>query len=118
MTLADYRKRRGEPVLDEHAEEVHGEGANHPTAIEYLQIGLILAVITAVEVALYYLDLDYTLLVTLLVILSLAKFLFVVLWFMHLRFDSRLFQVLFATGLIGTMILFAVVLAVTEGKFV
>ena len=118
MTLAEYRKKRGEPVVDEHAEEHHGEGANHPSAIEYVQIGLLLAVITAVEVALYYIDMDYTLLVTALIVLSVAKFGFVVLWFMHLRFDSRLFQVLFCTGLFGTMILFAVVIAAQRGQLV
>jgi cytochrome c oxidase subunit IV len=118
MTLAEYRKKRGEPVVAEHGGEHHAEGGNHPTALRYVQVGLILAVITAVEVALYYIDMDYTLLVTVLIVLSVAKFAAVVLWFMHLRFDSRLFQMLFATGLGGTLILFAVVLAVTEGKFV
>ena len=118
MTLAEYRKKRGEPVVDEHAEEQHGEGGNHPTAMEYVQIGLILAVITAIEVGIYYIDMDHTLLVFFLVIFSIAKFVLVVLWFMHLRFDSRLFQVLFCTGLIGTMILFAVVIAAQRGQLV
>ena len=49
MTLADYRKQRGEPLAGE--EEAHGGEAHHPSALEYIQIGVILTVITAVEVA-------------------------------------------------------------------
>jgi cytochrome c oxidase subunit IV len=117
MTLAEYRQKKGEPLLEEHEEVVH-EGANHPTAAQYLQIGLILAVITAIEVGLYYVDIDHNLLVMLLVMLSIAKFALVVLWFMHLRFDSRLFQILFATGLGATIVLFTVVIATQHGQFV
>lgn len=115
MTLAELRKRRGEAIEPAH-EEAHAE--HHPGALEYIQIGLILGVITAVEVALYYVDMDHTLLVVILVLLSIAKFSLVVLWFMHLKFDNKLFSTLFATGLFGTMILFAIVLAAERGKFV
>jgi cytochrome c oxidase subunit 4 len=118
MTLAEYRQKKGEPLIQEHEEAAAHEGSNHPTAIEYLQIGLILTIITAVEVGLYYIDLDHNLLVFLLVCFSILKFALVVLWFMHLKFDSRLFQVLFATGLGATFVLFTVVLAIEHGQFV
>ncbi len=112
MTLADYRKKRGEPLLREDAE--HEEA--HPSALEYVQIGVILAIITAVEVALYYLDLDFTLLVTLLLMLSVVKFGMVVLWFMHLKFDATLFTVLFTSGLALTFAVFTVAVAVLGGS--
>ncbi len=112
MTLAEYRKKRGEPLIREDAER----GETHPSALEYVQIGVILAIITAVEVALYYLDMDFTLLVTLLSMLSVVKFGMVVLWFMHLKFDASLLMVLFASGIVLTFFVFAVVIAVLGGS--
>lgn len=116
MTLAELRKKQGEPVEGGEHESAHGE--HHPGAMEYLQIGAILTIITAVEVALYYIDMNRTLLLGLLGILSVVKFTMVVMWFMHLKFDNRLFSILFATGLFGTVILFAVVIGVSRGKLV
>ena len=112
MTLADYRKKRGEPLISEDAE--HGE--THPSALEYVQIGVILAIITAVEVALYYIDMDFTLLVTLLSMLSVVKFAMVVLWFMHLKFDAGLFSILFGAGMALTFAVFTVIVVVERGS--
>ena len=110
MTLADYRKSQGEPVIrEEAAAAAHGE--HHPSAREYIIVGLVLAAITAGEVALYYIDMQRGILLTNLAIASVAKFAIVVLWFMHLKFDNRLFSYLFLTGLLGTIILFTIVLA-------
>ncbi|MCH8921164.1 MAG: cytochrome C oxidase subunit IV family protein [Chloroflexi bacterium] len=114
MTLAEYRKKRGEPLIREDADGAHDD--RHPSALEYVQIGTILAIITAVEVALYYIDMDFTLLVTLLVVLSVVKFTMVALWFMHLKFDASLFAVLFASGLGLTFAVFIVAIAVLGGS--
>jgi len=114
MTLADYRKQRGEPLFEEGAEASHPE-ERHPGAAQYLQIGLILFVITAIEVGIYYIDMSHDLLVTLLVGLSITKFTMVVLWFMHLKFDSRVFRWLFALGLGAALILFTIILAIEHG---
>ena len=114
MTLAEYRKKRGEPVLPE--EEAHSE--HHPAALEYLQIGAILTVITGIEVGLYYINLGFTLLVTLLIILSLVKFSMVVAWFMHLKFDSKLFTIAFVTGLVTAFTVFTIVIAAMRGQLV
>ena len=117
MTLADYRKQRGEPLFEEHAgSPAHAE--HHPSAGQYLQIGVILFVITAIEVGIYYVDMSHDLLVALLVGLSITKFTLVVLWFMHLKFDGRLFRWLFALGLGAALVLFTVVLAVEHGGLV
>jgi cytochrome c oxidase subunit 4 len=113
MTLADYRKKRGEPLIREDADGAHDD---HPGALEYVQIGIILAIITAVEVALYYVDMNFTLLVVLLLTLSVVKFTMVVLWFMHLKFDASLFSVLFTGGLALTFVVFTVALAALGGS--
>jgi cytochrome c oxidase subunit 4 len=90
----------------------------HPGPSEYVVIGLILAMLTAVEVALYYIDLSQGVLVPTLLILSAAKFAFVVLWFMHLKFDSPLLSRLFATGFFGAIVLFTVVMATLGASLV
>ena len=115
MTLAEYRKKRGEPVLPEDS-EAHTE--HHPAALEYLQVGGILSVITAIEVGLYYVELGFTLLVVILIVLSLIKFTMVVAWFMHLKFDSRFFTIAFLTGLVTAFTVFGVALATMRGGLV
>jgi len=67
----------------------------HPTAGKYLQIATILTVITAVEVAVYYVHALRPALLGILLVLSAAKFALVAMFYMHLRFDSRLFSGLF-----------------------
>ncbi|HZP56696.1 MAG TPA: cytochrome C oxidase subunit IV family protein [Dehalococcoidia bacterium] len=84
--------------------------ARHPGVGEYVNIGLLLALITAVEVAVYYIDIA-GLIVPVLLVLSAAKFLLVVLFFMHLRFDNRLFSTFFSGGFVLAVAVFIVVLA-------
>jgi cytochrome c oxidase subunit 4 len=83
----------------------------HPGPAEYVGIAGILAVVTALEVGLYYLELAKGLLITLLFLFSAIKFTLVVMFFMHLKFDSRLFSWLFVGALVGAMTAFVVVLA-------
>ena len=117
MTLAEYRKRRGVgPPAETHVEAAHVE--KHPGPLEYLQIGLVLAVITGIEVAIYYMGLSHTLLVTALLVFSAAKFSLVVLWFMHLKFDHPLFSSMFVLGFLLASAIFAVALATVDGKLV
>ena len=119
MTLADYRKRRGvEPATVEgHADDdAHAE--KHPGPLEYIQIGTVLAIITGIEVAIYYIGLSHTLLVIGLLVFSATKFCLVVLWFMHLKFDHPLFSTMFVMGFMLAAAIFAVVLATVDGKLV
>ena len=88
------------------AESAHG--ASHPTASTYVVIAAILAVVTAIEVAVYYIDALSSILVPVLLVLSAGKFVMVVGYFMHLKFDSRLFTVFFVGGfLLAAAILLA-----------
>ena len=79
------------------------EGAgrgSHASVGFYWMIGAILAVITGMEVAIFYIPALGGALVPLLLLLSAGKFILVVLFFMHLHFDSKVFAVLFITGLV------------------
>jgi cytochrome c oxidase subunit 4 len=87
-----------------------GHVTRHPSPKEYIRIALILAIITAFEVAIYYLDISHSILIPALFAFSLAKFALVVLWFMHLRFDSRTYSRFFLMGLAGAITLFLIVL--------
>lgn len=66
----------------------------------FVQLAMILAVITGVEIVLIYIPLAKWLIVTSLVVLSLVKFLLVIFIFMHLKWDKLFCTVLFFIGLI------------------
>jgi cytochrome c oxidase subunit IV len=95
-----------EPAAVAHEPEL----AAHPGPAQYIKIAIILALATAAEVGLYYMNLPHPLLVTLLFFFAAVKFALVVLWFMHLRFDSPLFRRLFVTGFTLALTVYLVVL--------
>ncbi len=72
----------------------------HPGEGVYVRVAVILAIITVVEVAVYYIERVRAILVPVLIILSLAKFAAVVGYFMHLKFDDRRFAWIFLSGLV------------------
>jgi cytochrome c oxidase subunit 4 len=74
----------------------HDDGKFHL----FVQIAMILAIITGVEIVLIYIPLAKWIIVTSLVVLSLVKFLMVIFWFMHLKFDKAFCTILFFIGLI------------------
>jgi caa(3)-type oxidase subunit IV len=88
------------------------ELTTHPGPRQYVTVALVLAVITAMEVSIYYMTAIRSLLVPLLIFFAVIKFALVALWFMHLRFDSHLFRRLFVTGLVLALGVFAVVLVI------
>ncbi len=88
----------------------------HPSVKRYWQIALFLGVVTAIEVAIAYIpDLDRTVLTVGLVGLGIIKFGSVVGWFMHLRFENKTMNRLFAIGLVLALGLFFIVLATFSG---
>ena len=72
----------------------------HPGAKEYIAIAALLTVITAVEVAVYYVPAMRPMLVPTLLVLSALKFTLVAMFYMHLKFDHRLFSWLFVVPMI------------------
>ena len=85
------------PAIVSDFEGEHDE--DHPSDAKYIQIALILGVITALEVAASYIDIG-PVFVPALVIMMVAKFTIVAAFFMHLKFDSNLFTRVFASGLL------------------
>ena len=86
-----------------------GEHGAHPTDAQYIRIALILAVITAVEVAVSYIKGLGDTSAPLLIALAAIKFFLVGSYFMHLRFDNRVLRRLFVTGIILALIVYAIV---------
>jgi cytochrome c oxidase subunit IV len=86
------RRRQGE------AEEAHHEQA-HASVGFYWMIGAILAVVTGMEVAIFYIPALGSWTAPILIAMSTGKFLLVVMFFMHLKFDSKVFTALFLAGL-------------------
>jgi cytochrome c oxidase subunit 4 len=85
---------------------------HHPSPGQYVRIGVILAIVTAGEVAIYYIDAMRDIIVPFLIAFAFIKFFLVVAWFMHLRFDSRVFRRLFVSGLILAGLVYLVVLVI------
>jgi cytochrome c oxidase subunit 4 len=77
----------------------------HPTWKQYRWVALILTVITAFEVWAYYVPtlVASPFFVPLLLIMSAAKFVIVVMFYMHLKYDHKLFRALFTGPLIIAM---------------
>jgi cytochrome c oxidase subunit 4 len=82
----------------------------HPSPKEYVRIAMILGILTATEVSIYYMNLPHGLLISMLFTLAALKFSLVVLWFMHLKFDSRTYARFFIMGIAFALTLYTAVL--------
>jgi cytochrome c oxidase subunit IV len=99
-----------------HAHPPHGEVEHaHPTWSTYWKVALILLIITVGEVWAYYIPsfVASRAFVPTLLTLSAMKFVIVVMFYMHLKYDHRIFRVLFtgpllvaALTLLGLLFLF------------
>jgi cytochrome c oxidase subunit IV len=87
------------------------EHGHHPTARDYVNIAVILGVLTALEVSTYFVDFG-PIAIPLLIVLMTIKFLLVVGWFMHLKFDTKIFSRLMYTGLGFALVLYAITLTI------
>ena len=102
------------------AKDEHGEHA-HPTPLQYAVVALILTIITAIEVGIFYVEAleQYTVgIVVIFIVLSAIKFALVVMFYMHLRYETKLFSSFFVGGvllatsvIIALMALFSVLLS-------
>ena len=99
----------------DHAQTAHDVHGDHPTARTYWIVGIILTIITVGEVWAYYIPalVASNYYVPLLLTLSATKFVIVVLFYMHLKYDHKLFRALFtgpfviaAGTMLGLMFLF------------
>jgi cytochrome c oxidase subunit IV len=84
-------------MADEHA---------HASDRTYLKVGSILFILTAVEIGLFFVedmlasDWSLYLLIASLIILSAIKFVLVVMYYMHLKWDDRMFTWFFISGMV------------------
>ena len=92
-------------MTEQHAHEEHGM-----SNAGYVRIALILAAITALEVSTYYVDFG-PLFMPALMVMMVVKFVMVVSYFMHLKFDKRVFSVLFYAGLFLAIFVYAAALS-------
>jgi caa(3)-type oxidase subunit IV len=90
-----------------------GEVRPHPTPFKYVMIAIALVIVTALEIAVSYLegDIPDSLIIVLLMVMMVVKFAAVAAWYMHLRTDKPIFQRFFILGVIAPIVLYAVVLA-------
>ena len=91
-------------VDDREDATVHGAHDDHPgdhwSDLKFVYLALALAAITALEVALSYMVDDLgPIFLPALIILMLIKFFSVIFYFMHLKFDNRLYSLMFYLGL-------------------
>jgi cytochrome c oxidase subunit 4 len=105
--IPGQRPQAASAAAEEHA---------HPGPKVYIQVALWLAVATAIEVGLYYLDMPHGLFIGLLMFLMIIKFSVVAMYFMHLKFDAPIFRRLMITGIILAIIVYSIVLT-TFGLF-
>ena len=93
------------------AHEAEAQHGSHPTWKFYVLIGLILTIITAAEVAVFYIPALASVLVPVLLVLSTAKFILVVLFYMHLKSDSAIFsRVFFAPMFLAVLVVVGLII--------
>lgn len=91
--------------------------AGAPTTRMYIRVAILLAILTAIEVALFYIvefgPLPQSAANPMLIALAVLKFIIVVGYFMHLKFESPLLSRAFAVGAAAALALYGIVIAET-----
>ena len=79
--------------------------SEHLSDVDYMKIAVLLAALTGLEVLTYFVDFG-GFAIPMLLGLMVVKFLIVVGYFMHLKYDARLFSRVFFGGLILALIIY------------
>lgn len=93
--------------------------AHHPEPKDYIRIAVVLGVLTGFEIALFYIETSVGeavpgwLFPVALLVLSAVKFIMVVAYFMHLRYEKPLLSRVFSIGAVLAVSLFLLVLAIS-----
>jgi caa(3)-type oxidase subunit IV len=93
--------------------EVHAGHSDHPSPRQYVLIAVVLVVLTAIEIAVSYIDTEHTnLIIIALFMMGAAKFFLVAGWYMHMRVDQPFFRRIFVMGMIGAGVVYGIVILV------
>lgn len=112
--MSDQSTSPGQVLDHPPSAQAHSD-VHHPGWKTYVVVGVFLTLITAAEVWIYYIPsiVESRIFVPLLLVLSAVKFVTVVMVYMHLKYDHRLFRALFtgpfliaATTLLALLFLF------------
>src|SRR5690606_33613452 len=89
------------PPMSAHAAAPAAEGHAHEGKFHiFVQLAMVLAVVTGLELLVIYIPFQMWLVITLLMIMSAFKFMAVIFIFMHLKWDKAFCTTLFFIGLI------------------
>ena len=111
MAEPEVREQPAEPAPEHPAPAAHHGG---PTVRVYLRVAAILGVLTAVEVWLSYSGITGGLLITALILASITKFVMVLAYFMHLKYDDWRYGRFFLMGIVGATTLYMIVLITSK----
>lgn len=93
------------------AETHHVEGV-HVSNRTYVAVAAVLAVLTAIEVMVFYVEALGAVLLPILLVLMATKFALVAMFFMHLKFDSPILTGVFLWGLTVAVLIILALLAI------
>jgi cytochrome c oxidase subunit 4 len=93
------------------ADTGHAEAHDHPSDLKYIKIAIILAVLTAIEIVFYEAEVGAGLLKAIILPIMVVKFAIVAGYFMHLKFDSKMFTTVFVAGIAFAVVVYAVMLS-------
>jgi cytochrome c oxidase subunit 4 len=102
--------------MSESAPGTAAPAPEHASVATYVKVALVLTGVTALEVGVIYVRRLAPIIVPLLLTMSIAKFVLVVMFFMHLRYDARPLTALFVGPLVIATLL-AVALMTLSGAF-
>ena len=97
------------------ADRPHPREQAHPTPFTYVKVAIVLVALTGIEVGVFYIEALEDAFLPIFLILSVVKFRpWWSCFYMHLKFDSRLFSGLFVGGLVLAMAVVIVLLSLFQ----
>lgn len=117
LTAASEQAALEDTAARDHEASQHEAEHAHPSDWQYIKIALLLAVLTALEVFTYFEsvhNLSDAVLYVVLTVLMVLKFIYVVAWFMHLKFDSMIFRRVFQVGIVMALAVYLIMLTAFE----
>ena len=84
---------------------------SHPTPGTYFKVAVTLSIITAIEVGIFYITALGKGIIPVLAVLSIGKFALVAMFYMHLKYDHKLFSTMFIAGLVLAVLVVLAIIA-------